>query len=119
VFKVADLFNHQPEGPQTWAAMDDELDNPWQILRGDDGLLYVEISAHRLPFLRALVAPCRTRHAPSICTLRGAWIGMEREREGGQGLREGEREGGREGRREGRREKARSGSFVACCSLAL
>ena len=104
-FKVADLFNHQPEGPQTWAAMDDELDNPWQILRGDDGLLYVEISAHRLPFLRALVAPCRTRHVPSICTLRDAWTGREREREGEQGWSEGVREGGRE--------EARSGSFVA------
>ncbi len=64
--KVADLFNHQPEGPQTWAAMDDELDNPWQILRGDDGLLYVEISAHRLPFLRALIAPCSPATCPPL-----------------------------------------------------
>ena len=45
--KVADLFNHQPEGPQTCAAMDEELVNPWQILRGDDGQLYVDITAHR------------------------------------------------------------------------
>jgi hypothetical protein len=31
IVPVADLFNHQPEGPLTWAAMDEELVNPWQV----------------------------------------------------------------------------------------
>jgi hypothetical protein len=47
IVPVADLFNHQPEGPLTWAAMDEELTNPWSVVRGDDGQLYVDISAHR------------------------------------------------------------------------
>jgi len=32
IVPVADLFNHQPEGPLTWAAMDEELVNPWQVV---------------------------------------------------------------------------------------
>jgi hypothetical protein len=47
IVPVADLFNHQPEGPLAWADMEEELANPWQVLRGDDGLLYVDITAHR------------------------------------------------------------------------
>jgi len=47
IVPVADLFNHQPEGPLMWASMDEELTNPWQVLRGDDGMLYVDICAHR------------------------------------------------------------------------
>lgn len=47
IVPVADLFNHQPEGPLAWTDMEEELANPWQVLRGDDGLLYVDITAHR------------------------------------------------------------------------
>jgi len=47
IVPVADLFNHQPEGPLLWASMDEELTNPWQVLRGDDGMMYVDICAHR------------------------------------------------------------------------
>jgi hypothetical protein len=47
IVPVADLFNHQPEGPLAWAAMEEELTNPWSVVRGDDGMLYVDICAHR------------------------------------------------------------------------
>ena len=34
IVPVADLFNHEPEGPLVWSELDEQLTNPWQVLRG-------------------------------------------------------------------------------------
>jgi hypothetical protein len=48
---VADLFNHAPESPATYAVLEREgggdLENPWQAIVGDDGEEYVDVAAHR------------------------------------------------------------------------
>ncbi|EKX49717.1 hypothetical protein GUITHDRAFT_104681 [Guillardia theta CCMP2712] len=51
---AADLFNHLPESPVTWAKLESEfkdsleiLENPWQVVQGDDGDSYIDICSTR------------------------------------------------------------------------